>query len=308
VKLEGACGPDDEAPVLAALPGWRRSELSCVVTPTCRGVYPLGDVVLATTFPFGLWQRQRRLRVTGQVVIWPRTFVVASPIDAHVEGHEGGTIELVRAGNGGDLLGARPYRRGDSLRRIHWAQSARYDRLIACERQRTVRIEALLVLDTEAPPNTRDSFDGSQEWAVRIAASLGCRLLDDGVDVAAVAAGKLVRPAGADAQRAWLDHLARLDADACPALQNLLTLPVVRSPWGWQFVVTTAAAYARLPAAEVSRARRRFVVLGPPVRHGGASAFGNGGQAERTNVIEIGDPREAQQALARPWRPTAHAC
>jgi uncharacterized protein (DUF58 family) len=313
VTLDGACDPDDEAPVPAALPGWRRSELSCVVTPARRGVYPRGDAVLATNFPFGLWRRERRLRVLGEVVIWPRTFAGASPIDARADGCEGGLIELVRAGSGGEVLGARPYRRGDSLRRIHRAQSARYDRLIACERQRTVRIEALVVLDTEGQTHTRGGADGSQEWAVRVAASLGCRLLDEGIEVEAIVAGRVVRPAGADAERTWLDHLARLDADACPSLQSLLALPAARSKWGWQIVVTTAAAYARLPAAEINRDRRRFVVLGPPVRHRGAWADAESAGAEivpseRSNVIQISDPREAPQALAYPWRPTAHAC
>src|SRR5258708_18800038 len=63
LALEGACGRDDEAPILSNVAGWRQTELTCVVMPKSRGVYPIAAPVLPTIFPFGLWRRERRLRV-----------------------------------------------------------------------------------------------------------------------------------------------------------------------------------------------------------------------------------------------------
>ena len=52
-----------------------------------------------------------------------------------------------RPGTWGDVLGVRPYRRGDVLRRIHWPQSARHGQLVVCEVQAS-RPSVQIVLDT----------------------------------------------------------------------------------------------------------------------------------------------------------------
>ncbi|HEX5724314.1 MAG TPA: hypothetical protein VFX98_02545, partial [Longimicrobiaceae bacterium] len=37
-----------------------------------RGVYPLRTLVLATSFPFGLFRKERDLELPGEAVVWPR--------------------------------------------------------------------------------------------------------------------------------------------------------------------------------------------------------------------------------------------
>ena len=66
---------------------------------------------------------------------------LAQDVLRHADPRDGGAEDVEglaprdRPGPAGDFLGVRPYRRGDSLRRIHWPQSARHDQLIVCELQ-----------------------------------------------------------------------------------------------------------------------------------------------------------------------------
>ena len=104
-----------------------------------RGVYPLVVPKLTTGFPFGLWDNRRELMVSAPLIVWPRTFPVG-PIPPVSGDHQvEGNVSRSKVGTHGDVLGVRPYRRGDSPRRIHWSQSARQDRLIVCELQSNSR-------------------------------------------------------------------------------------------------------------------------------------------------------------------------
>ena len=118
---------------MAVAPGWRVSESSWQFIPERRGEYPGAVPRIATAFPFGLWEASRPLAVPSRLLVWPRTFPVG-PIPEAASGLEGyGLATRNKAGTAGDLLGVRPYRRGASLRRVHWPQSARHGHLIVCE-------------------------------------------------------------------------------------------------------------------------------------------------------------------------------
>jgi uncharacterized protein (DUF58 family) len=75
-------------------------------------------------------------------------------------------------GDEGDVVGVRPFRPGDSLRHVHWAQTARQDRFVVCERQATARRRVRLILDTRA--DARQGHHGETlEDLIRVAASIG---------------------------------------------------------------------------------------------------------------------------------------
>ncbi|HVX15613.1 MAG TPA: DUF58 domain-containing protein [Pirellulales bacterium] len=249
--------------VTAALdyaPGWKRSEHNWQLTPTRRGVYPRGTPALTTSFPFGLWQARLPLRSTARIVVWPTLLGSGALGRAHGEERFDGDGSVPRPGLGGDLLGVRPYRPGDPMRRIHWAKSARLDRLVSCEHERVVRLQAQLVVDTHRDPS--GGPNEVQEWVIRLAAGVGCGLLEQGAEMTMVVAGRLLRLPGNDTRRAMLDALAKLDPDECPALPNLLVLGAVRRFRGEsQIVITTTSAYERLPPSVRNERRRRYVVL-----------------------------------------------
>ena len=259
LSLDGLLSGDVTA-ALDVVPGWRRGDYRWRLRPTRRGVYPVGEPRVSTSFPFGLWRASRRLRSLDQIIVWPTAVGGSAAAGLSDEECRGEGLPLARPGGSGDLLGVRPYRPGDTLRSLHWAKSAQLDRLITCERERLLRPQAQLVLDTHRDSHT-DSDDG-QESAIRLAAGVGCRLLDEGAEVTAVLAGRLVRLPGSDPRRTLLDVLARLEADECPPLDELLALSAVRRFQGhWQFVVTSSSARDRLPQSGRGERRRRYVLL-----------------------------------------------
>ena len=67
------------------------------------------------------------------------------------------------------MSGVRPFRAGDWLRHVHWAQTAKHDRLIVRERQATGRrsVELVIDVDREAHPDAVET--DSLEEVIRVA-------------------------------------------------------------------------------------------------------------------------------------------
>jgi uncharacterized protein (DUF58 family) len=231
---------------LAGIGPAARAVARWTVTPDRRGVYPRARLDLRCAFPFGLWQARRPVRVDAPLLVWPRTLPVGpAPADAGTE-HPDGQVARNRVGGTGDVLGVRPYRRGDSPRRIHWPQSARHDRLIVCEVQTTSRPTVFLVLDADPTAHTPGP-DGSREWAIRAVASLVAGWLEAGALVGAAWAGTYLPPGAGRGQAVRvLDALARLPDDSPEPSADVLNSALTAGQEGIRIVVTTDAGLDRL--------------------------------------------------------------
>lgn len=161
---------------LARVPGWSRSEFIFEFRPDARGVYPHEMPELATGFPFGIWRAARQIAVGRELLVWPRTTPLASI--PSLGGDIADVIGMLfdRPGNEGDMIGVRPFRHGDRLRSIHWAQTARREALIVTERQAAARRLVVVAVDAAAFTNAGSPDDGSRrrqlETAIRVAASI----------------------------------------------------------------------------------------------------------------------------------------
>jgi uncharacterized protein (DUF58 family) len=174
-----------------------------------RGVHDLGTLTLATTFPFGLFRRERDLSLPGELVIWPRTDrPVRPPRSGGGQRPSPGMAPLgVAASVRGEYRGLREYRPGDDARDIHWRSSARMPgRPVVREYDRDAGETLWICLDTGAQPGP------AAEHAVEIAAALMSRASAEGRPFALVAGTRVV-PTGlgsAQLERA-LDELSRVD-------------------------------------------------------------------------------------------------
>ncbi len=175
-ESEDPTDPTAAVTALARVPGWSQSEYGFMFRPERRGIYPQAPPVLATGFPFGIWIRTRPIPTCNRLIAWPQTVPLTSVpvIGGNLLTVAGSPID--RAGDDGDILAARFYREGDSLRRIHWAQTARRDTLIVCERQTTARRRVIAVLDGAAFGGSSPADHRRLDWAVRVYASV-CREL-----------------------------------------------------------------------------------------------------------------------------------
>ena len=110
--------PSEAAAGIASTPGRRTASCRWEFKAACRGVYPFVAPRLTTGFPFGLWETSRAVAVEAPLVVWPRTLPVG-PIPPVGGGRQvEGSVSRSKVGTNGDVLGVRPYRRGDSPRRI----------------------------------------------------------------------------------------------------------------------------------------------------------------------------------------------
>jgi len=155
-------GTDKQRISLQKVPGFAKSVFHWSTVPQSRGEYPKRSVDLHTAFPFGIWTSSRPIHIPEPLIVWPRsTRLIDSP--TNLASQQFGTGSLSdRVGDEGDWTGVRPYRPGDSLRQVHWAQTARRDALVVFERQASASQSVLISIDTDkariASPQTIDAM------------------------------------------------------------------------------------------------------------------------------------------------------
>lgn len=247
---------------VARIPGRREVECGWNLQATTRGVYPLASARLGSGFPFGVWRRSKSLMDNGRLMVWPRVFPTGPVPTVVSERLVEGQVSRGKVGSHGDVMGVRPYRRGDSPRRIHWGQSAKHDRLIVCELQTNARPLVQVVLDAHAGSHAGEGTDSSFEWAIRVAASLASCWLDEGAEVGFACAGvELPAAAGSFQKKRILDALAVAVRAPCE-LRDILSCPMCSGfRDGLQVVVTTCKGHQAVRCAPCDQANRRWALL-----------------------------------------------
>ena len=173
-----------------------------------RGVYSLHTLIASTSYPFGLFAKERDLIVPAAITVWPRTDrPVRSPLPAGRRGirRAAGAGAAVGAERG-DFRSLRPYRPGDDPRDVHWRTTARRGEPIMREYDRDAAEAYWIVLDTVA---------GNEvvfEIAVELAAALIERAVDAGERVGCQIGAVRIPPRGdRTAIEAALDALAHVE-------------------------------------------------------------------------------------------------
>ncbi|MEO5511543.1 MAG: DUF58 domain-containing protein [Longimicrobiales bacterium] len=208
-----------------------------------RGIYRLQRVIAATSYPFGLFAKERDLQVDGVLTVWPRTDrPVRMPRPAGRRGSRtaaggGAAVGAER----GDFRALRPYRPGDDPRDVHWRSTARRGEPIMREYDRDAAESYWIVLDLVA------AEDIVFEIAVELTAALAARAADAGERVGCMI-GDIRIPATGDrtAVDAALDALARIERKDTGSI----TLPAQPS----ECVVVTARDVSADSYADVFRA------------------------------------------------------
>ncbi len=249
---------------LAFVPGWRTIAETVDFVPGCRGEYPRRPPRVVCGFPFGLREASRPLEIRESLLVWPRTFPVAAVPEIEGGHAADGLATRDRAGHSGDPRGVRPYRRGDPLRRVHWALTARHGELIVRELQSNSVPRVQVVLDTRPAAHAGSGPDGSREWAIRVAASLAEGWIGQGAEVELVLDGTSVPSRGPARARsvAVLDAMARIGPGGNRGIAELLiSAECRRLERGLRVIVTTDIGLRGWTGEGWRRAGDRFVVL-----------------------------------------------
>lgn len=167
-----------EGVALAKVGPFATVEFTWAFTPQIRGSYPLVEPEIETAFPFGLYRAAKAVGVEGSLIVWPGTVNLDGLPDTPESSQSDDQLADRRVGDFGDMLGTRAFRQGDSLRRIHWAQSARHQKLIVCERQAPATSAVCVMVDTsrsshpDITPSSLRRMDDSFELLIAAAASV----------------------------------------------------------------------------------------------------------------------------------------
>ncbi len=192
----------------STLPGHRASQVVPALAPRrnyrwyvetpclVRGEFELGPVTLSSGDPFGFFLSPRRIDATSKVVVYPAT-VALTHVDMPMGQISGGDAQRRRAFNvTTNAAGVREYVPGDSFNRIHWASTARRDKLIVKEFEIDPLVDIWLFMDFSSDSIYEDPIleriDGigpliptshhippsTEEYGVIIAASLAKYFID----------------------------------------------------------------------------------------------------------------------------------
>lgn len=156
-----------------------------------RGVYSIGPVTAEFTDPFGLGKSRHVLGGADDLVVTPAPLELLGTTLAGSRGSDGMAATRRQANPSDDDVMTREYRHGDSLRRVHWAATARHNELMVRQEESVTTPQATLLLDqrhSSFGTGFSTVFDGvagnglstspTFEWAVTAAMSVSAHLLE----------------------------------------------------------------------------------------------------------------------------------
>lgn len=287
---------------LARVSGWTSCAFTWDFVPAVRGVYPTEPPELSSRFPFGLFRAAVRVSVARELIVWPRTVPLESLPDAAEIDPRDDRYSDRHVGDAGDVVGTRGYRQGDSLRRVHWAQSARHQRLIVCEREASAACALSLAVDLAGPSYSHcGEGPASLEQVIRIAASLGESLQRLHADVDCEVGRETFHLGGSFRDlRAFMDFLARVPRSGLPQeLAGRTTRRRLRSRV--VIALTTDVGLARMSGGHAGPYEHWIVVHGE-----GYSSSIPAADGHRRPWIELDATCDLAAELPRRWRRACH--
>ncbi len=158
---------------------------------TSRGVYFIGPVTAEFTDPFGLAKSRHVLGSADGLVVTPAPLELLASTLSGSRGNDGLAATHRQANPSDDDVMTREYRHGDSMRRVHWAATARHSELMVRQEESVTTPQATLLMDQRhasfsggfTAAFTGDAGNGLStsptfEWAVTAVMSVSAHLLE----------------------------------------------------------------------------------------------------------------------------------
>jgi len=172
-----------------------------------RGLVQLTSIDLYTRYPFGFFLKKRRVKISGDVIVYPR-LLDAEAARERFRAVEGDQHPSSRPGPGSDVHAFREYARGDSLRHVAWKKSASLGRWIIKQTESDAGRAVHVVVDPYKP---RAASDDDFERMVSEAATFLDDALRRELDVVVLMPRLELRARGGEAARAVFRALALLE-------------------------------------------------------------------------------------------------
>ncbi len=182
-----------------------------------RGLAHISAIDSYTRYPFGFVLKKRRLRVSSDVIVYPRILSDDGSRERFraVFGEES---VAGRPGTGHEIHAFREYARGDSLRQVHWKKSASLGRWIMKQHEADAARSLHVVVDPYKP---REVTDDEFEAMIAAVATLLYHAVRDGLDVMLALPRVTLRAREAEPAGPLFRALALLEAEHEPVYQLL---------------------------------------------------------------------------------------
>jgi uncharacterized protein (DUF58 family) len=167
----------------------RRTSWKTETMLTRRGVYQVGPVSVSSSDPFGLFKVSRSYGGRGQIIVYPPfldlpNFTVP-PASLPGEGRFRKRTHYVTP----NAAGVREYVSGDSFNRIHWGSTARTGRLMVKMFELDPASDIWVILDLHGRVQAGSGDESTEEYGVKIAASVARHFLNANRNVGYMAFG-----------------------------------------------------------------------------------------------------------------------
>jgi len=230
-------------------------------TPTrVRGIYELGPLAVTATDPFGFFHVRRTFGDATTVLVYPNATDLPNfyipPANLPGEGRFRRRTHNVTP----NVAGVRPYEPGDSYNRIHWPATARTGEPMVKQFELDPASDIWIVLDLQQSEHVGEGEDGTEEAAVRIAASIARYFINANRSVGLISFGEDLRvdepDRGSNHFTRILESLALARAVGDVPLANLLLEESRRFGRHTTVVAVTASPSEDWPLTLMSLASR----------------------------------------------------
>ncbi len=153
--------------------GPRESKTWKTVTPCRRrGLYSIGPVRITTGDPFGFFHYSNTYGRPQGILVYPRATELPNfyvpPANLPGEGRFRKRTHYVTP----NASGVREYEFGDSFNRIHWPSTARTNQLMVKLFELDPASDIWIILDLDKSAHVGEGEEGTEEFSVKIAASV----------------------------------------------------------------------------------------------------------------------------------------
>ena len=157
---------------------------------TRRGVYDVGPVAISSGDPFGLFRMTRRLGPQSSIIVYPPFFDLphfnVPPANLPGEGRFRKRTHYVTP----NASGVREYVPGDSFNRIHWRTTARMGKLMVKVFELDPASDIWIALDLQQSVQAGSEDESTEEYAVKVAASVARHFLNQNRNVGMISFGE----------------------------------------------------------------------------------------------------------------------
>lgn len=137
-----------------------------------RGLYSLGPVTITTGDPFGFFRTVKKYGRGQNVLVYPRATELPNfyvpPANLPGEGRFRKRTHYVTP----NASGIRQYEPGDSFNRIHWPTTARTGELMVKLFELDPASDIWVILDLDKTVHVGEGEEGTEEFSVKVAASI----------------------------------------------------------------------------------------------------------------------------------------